>query len=69
MQAEQKQLLLTAIHGLSESDQELLIRKYYCGETAAEIAGSLSLRTGTVEMRLSRARQKLRAMIGGAENV
>ena len=62
---EQKEQLLAAIGELSDTDREILMRKYYSGETAAEIAEHLSMRTGTVEMRLSRARQKLRARIGG----
>ena len=66
--AEQKQAIFAAIGTLNDTDREILIRKYYCGETAAEIAERLSLRTGTVEMRISRAKQKLRAVIGGEEH-
>lgn len=67
--AEQKQTMMEAINTLNETDREILIRKYYCGETAAEIAERLSMRTGTVEMRISRAKQKLRTMIGGEDSV
>ena len=66
---EQKQLMLDAINTLNEVDREILLRKYYCGETAAEIAERLSMRTGTVEMRLSRAKQKLRTVMGGESDV
>ena len=69
MDSERRELLLSAMDQLGETDREILIRKYYCGETAAEIADDMSLRTGTVEMRLSRARQKLRDMIGGVGDV
>ncbi len=69
MRTEEKEVLIAAINTLSEPDREILIRKYYCGETAAQIAETLSMRTGTVEMRLSRARQKLRSMIGGVDDV
>lgn len=65
--AERRNTLLKAIVQLGEPDKEIIISKYYYGETSAEIAERLSMRTGTVEMRLSRARQKLKAMLGGAE--
>lgn len=66
--AERRNTLLKAIAALGEPDKEIIISKYYYGETSAEIADRLSMRTGTVEMRLSRARQKLKAMLGGAED-
>lgn len=65
--AAQKQALRRAMDALPPQDRELLIRKYFCGETAAEIAAALSLRTNTVEVRLSRARKRLKVMMGGAE--
>ena len=65
---ERRDLLLQAVRSLGEPDTEILIRKYYGGETAAAIAERLSMRTGTVEMRISRALQKLRRMMGGAEH-
>ena len=67
LSAERRRTLLAAVAALGEPDKEIIISKYYYGETSAEIADRLSMRTGTVEMRLSRARQKLKAMLGGAE--
>ena len=63
--SERKAEILRALHNLDPKEAELIVRKYYRGETAAEIAASLGIRTGTVEMRLSRIRAKLRDMLGG----
>lgn len=65
---DRKRELLAAIRALGEPDCEILLRKYYNGETAASIAERLSMRTGTVEMRISRAMKKLRTMLGGDED-
>ena len=65
LSAEQRRLVLEAIASLGEPDHETIMSKYYYGETAAEIAGRLSMRTGTVEMRISRAKQKLKALLRG----
>ena len=67
LSAEQRKILLDAVYALGEPDTEIILRKYYYGETAAQIAQRLSMRTGTVEMRLSRARKKLAHMLGGAD--
>lgn len=60
---EQRQTVLDAIASLGEPDHEIFISKYYYGETSAEIAGRLDMRTGAVEMRLSRAKRKLKALL------
>lgn len=62
--------LIAAIHKLGESDASILIWKYYFGETAAVIAERLEMRVGTVEMRISRAKQKVVAMLqqGGEDD-
>lgn len=64
---EQREALYAAVRALGEPDTEIVVRKYFYGETAANIARRLSMRTGAVEMRLSRARQKLRAMLEGGD--
>jgi len=66
--AERKTQLIDAIKQLEPQEAELIVRKYYRGETAAMIAKSLGMRTGTVEMRLSRIRQKLKELLGGGGN-
>ena len=65
LDGESKRQLRAAILALGEPDSEILIRKYYGGETAASIAQKLSMKTHAVEMRLIRARKKLRSMLGG----
>lgn len=67
VQNDDRRRVMQAVHALGEPDSEIIIRKYFYGETAAEIGARLSMRTGTVEMRLTRARQKLRTMLGGEE--
>jgi len=64
---EQKQRLMDAVKALGEPDTEIILRKYYQNETAAEIAQALNMNTGAVEMRLTRARKKLKEMLGGDE--
>lgn len=66
---EQCELLFAAIKQLSETDRNLIMWKYYFGETASEIAERLSMRVGAVEMRISRAKIKLRKLLGGDINV
>lgn len=60
---EQRKTVLDAIAALGEPDHEIFISKYYYGETSSEIAGRLDMRTGAVEMRLSRAKRKLKALL------
>ncbi len=63
--SERKKTLMNAIRSLGEPDSSIVLWKYYFGETAAAIAERLSMRTGTVEMRLNRAKQKLQKLLGG----
>ncbi len=65
---EQCEKLFAMMQRLSESDRELLMRKYYFGETAPEIAKRFSIRVGAVEMRISRAKKKLLELMGGEED-
>lgn len=62
---ERKQNLLSAVKSLGEPDTEIILRKYYQNETAAEIARALSMTVGAIEMRLTRARKKLKELLGG----
>ncbi len=65
LQKERCNALIAAINALGEPDRSIILWKYYFGETAAEIADRLSMRVGTVEMRISRAKKKLRKAMGG----
>lgn len=68
LQKERCQALISAINALGEPDRSIILWKYYFGETAAAIADRLSMRTGTVEMRISRAKAKLRKAMGGDDD-
>lgn len=64
---ERKRVLMDAVRALGEPDTEIILRKYYQNETAGQIAQALGMNTGAVEMRLTRARKKLKEMLGGDE--
>lgn len=64
---EQCAKLFAMMQQLSKGDRDLLMWKYYFGETAPEIAKRLSIRVGAVEMRISRAKKKLLQLMGGEE--
>lgn len=66
--SERKIRLMQAIRALGEPDSSIIIWKFYFGETAQAIAKRLSMRTKTVEMRISRAKEKLRGLLGGDED-
>jgi len=63
--AELKAVLQDAFNALNETDREILLRYYFYGETTAEIAERLSLKTETVKSRLRRGREKLKQNLGG----
>ena len=60
---EQKKKLLEAVKSLGIPDSEIIIRKYYMGESSKEIAERLSLTVNAVDTRTSRALKKLRSII------
>lgn len=57
--------VLTAVENLGEPDRSILLRKYYVGQSSAEIASSLGLTVSNVDSRASRAVEKLRILFGG----
>ncbi|HYF93676.1 MAG TPA: sigma-70 family RNA polymerase sigma factor [Symbiobacteriaceae bacterium] len=66
---DQGDALREAMDSLSQSDRELLIRRYFCEEPIAEIARDLGLTRTAIDNRLSRARQALRARMAGKKGV
>ena len=58
---------LSALLTLPEKDRLVLYLYYYEGYAVKEIAMMLSMRPGTVRSRLTRAREKLRSLIGGID--
>ncbi len=65
IERESKDALLRAVKALGEPDSEIIIRKYYFGETSKTIGRALHMRENTVNKRLSRALAKLKDTIGG----
>ena len=59
--------LLEAVSRLPEELQTLLSLRYGDGLSYEELAGATGLNTGTVRSRLSRAKEKLRALLPEAE--
>lgn len=68
LQKERCEQLYAMMQQLSETDRNIIMWKYYFGESAPEIAQRLSMRVGAVEMRISRAKKKLRKLMGGDED-
>ena len=57
---EKSRFITEAIRSLGEPDSSILMRKYFLGESAKEIASKLSLAPATVQKRARRALEKLK---------
>jgi len=62
---EAKSILIKEIHALGEPDSEIIIRKYYFGQSTKSIAKLLHLKENTVDKKASRSLIKLRQSLGG----
>lgn len=62
---ETKNLLISEIKALGEPDSEIIIRKYYFGQSTKLIAKDLRLKENTVDKKVSRGLNKLRLALGG----
>jgi RNA polymerase sigma-70 factor (ECF subfamily) len=58
-------LLTQAIKDLGEPDSQIIIRKYYFGQSTKMIAKSLGMKENTVDKKVSRALAKLKQALGG----
>ena len=65
LHADERKRLLEAVKSLGEPDSEIILRKYYFGQRSKEIARDLGMTVSSVDTRLSRAMNKLRAIWGG----
>lgn len=63
--SETKNTLIKSIEALGEPDSEIIIRKYYFGQSTKLIARSLKLKENTVDKKVSRSLQKLKQSLGG----
>lgn len=61
---EMKQELINAIKSLGEPDSQILVRKYYLGQSSKEIAAQLNMKVNTLDKRVSRALGRLKHLIG-----
>jgi len=57
--------LIQEINNLGEPDNQIMIRKYYYGESSKTISKALGLNENTVKQKASRALGKLRQVLGG----
>ena len=59
------ELLIQAIKALGFPDSQIMIRKYYFGQGAKDIARAMGLKENTVNKKVSRALAKLEKSLGG----
>ncbi|MGN0679643.1 MAG: sigma-70 family RNA polymerase sigma factor [Oscillospiraceae bacterium] len=57
---ELRKAVLEAVKSLGEPDREILLRKFYLGESSKQIAAHLKMSVSNVDVRTSRAVDKLR---------
>ncbi len=60
---EMRRAVLKAVKSLDEPDREILLRKYYLGNSSKEIAVRLGMSVSNVDTRASRAVEKLRKIL------
>ena len=63
-----RERVLSAVKALPEPEREILLRKYYLGQSSKEIAEKLGLKPGTVDVKAHRAVRILKARLGEEEN-
>jgi len=66
--AETKKELIEAVKALGKPDSEIVIRKFYFGQTMKDISMEIGMKQKTVEKRYERALKKLRIRFGGRDN-
>ena len=62
---ETRTLLLNEVELLGEPDSQIMLRKFYYGQSTKMIAAALGLKPNTVDKRVSRALAKLKQELGG----
>lgn len=65
---EERARVLAAVNGLAAEDRAVIACRYFLDLSEAETADLLGVARGTVKSRLSRARDRLRARLAGAED-
>lgn len=64
---EARKAVFDEISALGEPDREILVRKYYFGESTKEIAKKLRMKPSAVDTRAHRAVMKLKSRLGGKD--
>ncbi len=64
-EAGNKRELIAAVKALGRPDSEILIRKYFLGQSSKQIAEALGLSAANVDTRTHRAVKKLKESLGG----
>ena len=60
---ELRKQLVEAIKSLGEPDSEIIVRKFYFGESSKQISERLAMTVSAIDTRASRALKKLRTRI------
>ena len=68
IEKENRMTIIKAVKSLGEPDSSIILRKYYLGETAREIARTVNLSQNAVEKRIARSLRKLQNILGGIED-
>lgn len=66
IEKERRKAIFDAVQSLKEPDHEIIVRKYYMGESSKDISERLSMTVTAVDTRSSRALGKLRKMLGNS---
>ena len=56
-------LLIETVKSLGEPDSEIILRRYYFGQSSKEIGAALGMKPNTVDQRISRGLKKLREIL------
>jgi len=64
---EEKQRLLAAVVKLAESERQVVMLRYFSGQSVRDVADILGRRVGTVTKQLSRAHKRLRNILERSE--
>jgi RNA polymerase sigma-70 factor (ECF subfamily) len=66
LESETSELLIKEIKALGEPDSQIVIRKYYFGQSSKTISKALGIKENTINKKISRALIKLKKALGGA---
>jgi len=62
---ETRTTVIDSIQSLGDPDREIMIRKYYFGQSTKEVSSALKLKPATVDKKVSRGLEKLRKILKG----